>query len=124
MANLYRVFVSVGFVLLGSYTQAAVGSAEPQGQSTNLAAEIQNCRSDDTKDCALDWKGCTKLAEVNLSERNILFRLRAKRLINKNTGFLGHSESTQQLFCAEISRCEAAHTRQYSNNEYLSCNDK
>lgn len=124
MANLYRVLVSVGFVLLGSYIQAAVGSAETQGQSANLAAEAQSCRSDDAKDCALDWKGCTKLAEANLSERNFFFMLRAQRLINKNTGFLGHSESTQQLFCAEISRCEAAHTRQYSNNEYLSCNDK
>ena len=124
MANLYRVLVSVGFVLLGSYIQAAVGSAETQGQSANLAAEAQSCRSDDAKDCALDWKGCTKLAEANLSERNFFFMLRAQRLINKNTGFLGHSESTQQLLCAEISRCEAAHTRQYSNNEYLSCNDK
>ena len=124
MANLYRVLVSVGFVLLGSYIQASVGSAETQGQSAKLAAEAQSCRSDDAKDCALDWKGCTKLAEANLSERNFFFMLRAQGLINKNTGFLGHSESTQQLFCAEISRCEAAHTRQYSNNEYLSCNDK
>ena len=124
LANLCRGFVSLNLMLLVSYTQASVGSAETHGQSTNPAAETQNYCSDNAKDCALDWKDCAKLAEANLSERNILFMLRAKRLINKNTGFLGHSKSTQQLFCAEISRCEAAHKRQYSNNEYPSCNDK
>ncbi|MDC0507486.1 hypothetical protein OAO10_02455 [Luminiphilus sp.] len=123
MKNLRRVFVSIGFTVLGLYTQAAIGSAENQAQTNNQALDIQSCRSNDGQDCALSWNSCTKLAETNRNERNMLFMLRAKRLINKNIGFLGHSESTQELFCAEIRRCEASHTGQYSNNEYPSCND-
>lgn len=124
MVNLHRVIVSIGFTILGLCAQAAIGSTEKQAPTNSQALQTQNCRSNDAKDCALSWNSCTKLAETNRSERNILFMLRAKRLINKNIGFLGHSESTQELFCAEIRRCEASHSRQYSNNEYPSCNDK
>ena len=124
MVNPRPVFVSIGFTILGLCTPVAVGSIEKQAQTNSQVLEIQNCRSNGVKDCAVRWDSCTKLAETNRSERNILFMLRAKRLINKNIGFLGHSESTQELFCAEIRRCEVSHSRQYSNNEYPSCNDK
>ena len=116
MVNLRPVCVSIGFTILGLCAPVAVGSTEKQAQTNSQVLEIQNC--------AVRWDSCTKLAETNRSERNILFMLRAKRLINKNIGFLGHSESTQELFCAEIRRCEVSHSRQYSNNEYPSCNDK
>lgn len=124
MVNLRPVCVSIGFTILGLCAPVAVGSTEKQAQTNSQVLAIQNCRSNGVKDCAVRWDSCTKLAETNRSERNILFMLRAKRLINKNIGFLGHSESTQELFCAEIRRCEASHSRQYSNNEYPSCNDK
>ncbi len=123
MANLRSVFVPIGFAILGLCTPVAVGSTENQVQTSSQVLETKNCRSNDAKNCAVRWDICTKLAETNRNERNMLFMLRAKRLINKNIGFLGHSESTQELFCAEIRRCEASHTRQYSNNEYPSCND-
>jgi hypothetical protein len=117
-----RTFIFIGLTIQALHSYAAVGSTENQSLANNRLSEVQICRSSDTKICELGWHSCTKLAETNRSERNLIFMLRAKTLINKNTGFLGHTESTHELFCADIGACEAAFVRRYSSDEYPSCN--
>jgi hypothetical protein len=117
-----RTFVFIGLTIQGLHSYAASGSTEDRSLTNNRASETQICRSNDTKICELGWHSCTKLAETNRSERNLIFMLRAKTLINKNIGFLGHTESTHELFCVEIGNCETAFVRRYSSDEYPSCN--
>jgi hypothetical protein len=117
-----RTFVFIGLTIQGLHSYSASGSTEDRSLTNNRASETQICRSNDTKICELGWHSCTKLAETNRSERNLIFMLRAKTLINKNIGFLGHTESTHELFCVEIGNCETAFVRRYSSDEYPSCN--
>jgi len=117
-----RTFVFIGLTIQGLHSYAVSGSTEDRSFTNNRASETQICRSNDTKICELGWHSCTKLAETNRSDRNLIFMLRAKTLINKNIGFLGHTESTHELFCVEIGNCETAFVRRYSSDEYPSCN--